>query len=150
MRLLLVLLLLLGAATGAWACSCVGPDDVEPRQWAQDALRGAAAIVEVDVVSSYGGFWRGGERVRVRRLLAGSAPSRFEIYRERAPLGPACDHQLFAGDRHVLILYPVRSPDLRLWGWWRPRYRIQSSCDAAILRSPRHFAALVREAAKRR
>jgi hypothetical protein len=150
MRLLLAFLLLLGAEAGAQACSCASPSDVEPRQWAQDALRGAAAIVEVDVLSGYGGFWRAGERVRVRRLLAGSAPPRFEVNREREPSGAACDHQLFAGDRHVLILYPVRARDTRLWGWWWPRYRIQSSCGAAFLWSPRHFAALLQAAAKRR
>ena len=145
-RLLLAFLLLIGAEASARACSCMSPSDLGPRQWARNAVKGAVAIVEVDVIAGYGESWRASERVRVRRRLAGSVASEFEVFREHPPQGAACDLELFPGDRRLLILYPAHSQRPRLWGWWWPRYRIQSLCYEAFMRNGRYFAALMRAA----
>ena len=51
-------------------------DPVERRSHAREVARGALALVEAELVTPYDGRPGRGERLRVRRTLAGRAPAR--------------------------------------------------------------------------
>lgn len=128
---LLLAALVIATADGvAYACSCLSTDDpAELREYAAEAAKGAVAIVEADVVT---GFRSGhGERMVVRRTLAGRAPSRFQVLRGRSPSGAACDDLYRVGERRTVILYPAKTAKGRL-----PTYRTPSICTAALLAKP--------------
>lgn len=140
-KLLIGLLLLLGLEAGAWACSCVptGPAE-QSRQEAREALKGAVAIVEVDVLSEHQFGRASGERVRVRRTLFGRAPRQFEIARRPSASSASCDLLLAKGQRKTVILYPAG----------RARFRIQTLCSDYLVGAPSHLAITLQEARWRR
>ena len=136
---------LLLAEGAALACSCAEPaDTAEARRHAREVLRGAAAVVEVDVLSDYDEKRRAGEEVRVRRLLAGRAPAVFRLHRPAPPNSAACHLELARGERRVLVIYPARS-----WRGGR-EYRTHGLCSDSLTREPRFLALLVEEARRRR
>jgi hypothetical protein len=132
--------------SAALACSCAEPADVaEARKFAREVVRGAAAVVEVDVLSNYDSKRRTGEEVRVRRVLAGRAPNVFRLHRPAPPSSAACHLELERGQRRVLVVYPAPS------GWWGGReYRTHGLCSDSLTRNPRFLAVLVEEARRRR
>ena len=139
------LALALAAETAAMACSCVAPEPLQrSRAAAREAVGGAAAVVEVDVISGYDPSWRQGERLRVRQVLFGRAPRTLEVYRVSAPSSAACDLELGPQQRRTLIIYPAQSRFP-----WRPRYRIQSLCSA-YLTDPPYLPITLQEARRRR
>lgn len=91
----------------ALACSCLAPPDdpVLLRRFAAESAKGAVALVEVEVLTTY----RPGEseRLRVTRTLAGSAPAQFRVQRGAFASGASCDVTYTAGDRDLVILYPA-------------------------------------------
>lgn len=146
-RLLAALLLLVAAESAALACSCVmAPRDAAQRQsMARDTRAGAVALVEVELVSPYAGPGRG-ERLRVRRTLAGRAPAVFQVERDRAPSSASCDLEFQRGQRTLILLYPARQPVNA-----RARvYRISASCTSYLLNDAAFRATLLREWSRRR
>lgn len=98
--------LLFGGTTAAIACSCImAPSPAEAGFLARSTLQGAVAIVEADVLTSYDERTRTGERLRVRRLLWGRAPSTLTLARSGSPSSASCDLEFGAGERRVIILY---------------------------------------------
>lgn len=126
-RFLLPLLLLVTAETGALACSCIRPptDAGERRAQAREVARGALALVEVELVAPYGNG--GGERLRVRRTLAGRAPAILEVERPRAPSSAACDVEFRRGTRTWVVLYAPR------YSVRKGVYRVSASCTGYML-----------------
>ena len=105
---LLLAALAIAAAEGvAYACSCLATDDPAQLQaFAADAANGAIAIVDAEALTA---FQAGaGERMAVRKTLAGSAPSEFQVERGPMPSGASCDDLYQVGQRKVVILYPAR------------------------------------------
>lgn len=146
-RLLAFLLILVAAESAALACSCImAPRDPALRQaLARDARAGALALVEVELVSPYAGPGRG-ERLRVRRTLAGRAPAVFSVERPREPSSAACDLEFQPGQRTLILLYPTRQP-VNARG---PVFRISASCTSYLLNDAAFRAALIREWRRRR
>lgn len=147
MRFLILSLSLIIAAEGAaLACSCIAPGTPEQaRSFSREVVRGAAAIVEVDVLSGYDPRRRRAEVVRVRRTLFGRAPASFHIYRPAPPGSASCDIELSRGERRILVIYPAAA------SWWtRGQYRIHGLCSDSLVREPRYLAVLLEEARRRR
>ena len=139
-RLLLALLLLFAAEGAALACSCDATrDPQELRRFARDSARDAIALVEVDVVSAYDPLWKRGEKLRVRRTLAGRAPASIRVERLNPPDEGSCDLQLRRGQRTLLILHPPRARRL----FWGGQHRISGLCTAKLLVQPVFRAALI-------
>ncbi len=128
-RLLLLPLLFLAGEGAALACSCVRPpaDPAQQRIHARDAARGALALVEVELVSPYDARRGRGERLRVRRILAGRAPAAFEVERTNAPSSAACDVEFRPAVRTPVVLYAPRMRGGTV------RYRISSTCTGYML-----------------
>lgn len=104
-KTLIAAFLIAGVEAAALACSSIMPAGPEQsRASARDAVRGAFAIVEVDVLSGYRPTGRG-EQVRVRRVLFGQAPRTFRIARGPFASDASCDLLLTPGRRKVLILH---------------------------------------------
>jgi hypothetical protein len=143
-RLLTGFVLFAAAEAAALACSCVPPGTpAESRAAAREALRGAVAIVEADVLSQYvpGGS---GEQVRVRATLWGKAPREFRIARGRHASCASCDLLLPAGQRRILLLRPAPN------GWFGARrFTIQSLCSDYLF-TDRRFLPLTLQEARRR
>jgi len=146
-RFLIALLVLAAAETAALACSCVDvPRDAARRQaLARDIATGALALVEVELVTPYDRPGRG-ERLRVRRTLAGRAPAAFEVERDRPPISTACDLEFNSGERTLVLIYAPRRPAVQR----SSRYRISSSCTTYLLADAAFRAAVVREWGRRR
>ena len=147
-RFFLPVLLLAAAETAAVACSCVMPptDASERRRLAREVAHEAVALVEVEVVSTYDTRTGRGERLTVRRTLAGRAPAAVELERRGLPSSAACDVEFRRGQRALLLLYPPRQA--RRGGL--PRFRTSSSCTSYLLASPPFRAVLIEEMARRR
>ena len=145
MRTLLIgLALALGAETAALACSCIPPSaPAESRGFAQEAVRGAVAIVEGQALTAYRPGGRG-ERVRVHRRLWGEAPTEFRIERGDFASSASCDILLVRGQRKVLILYPAT--DRRQRG---RQFRIQGLCSDFLVSDEVHLAVTLQEARRR-
>jgi len=146
-RFLLCLLLLVAAESAALACSCVqAPRDAEQRRaMARDMRAGALALVEVELVAPYQRSGRG-ERLRVRRTLAGRAPATFMVERGGTPSSASCDVEFSSGRRTLILLYPPRGlVDSR-----GPVYRISASCSTYMLADAAFRAALLQEWRRRR
>src|SRR5687768_8740965 len=111
-RLLLVPLLFLAGEGAALACSCIPPpiDPAQQRIHARQAAKGALALVEVELAAPYDERLGRGERLRVRRTLAGRAPAVFEVERTHAPSSASCDVEFQSGTRTWILLY---APELR-------------------------------------
>jgi hypothetical protein len=146
-RILAALLLFLAAEGAASACSCVATrDPQELRRLAKDGARNALALVEVDVISGYDALRRRGERLRVRRTLAGRVPASIEVERPHPPSSASCALELQKGQRTFLILYP---PTVQRWLGGR-RHRVSGLCTANLLSQPVFRAELVEAIGRRR
>src|SRR5688572_5715440 len=145
-RLLLPLLLLVAAETSALACSCIRPptDPAQRRAHAREVSRGALALVEVELVTPYDGRLGRGERLRVRRTLAGRAPALFEVERTHAPSSASCDVEFQRGARTWLVLY---APQIR---GRVVRYRVSASCTGYMLAGAAFRAELAAQMRRRR
>ena len=128
--LLLALCLLAGAESAALACSCRGKpmDEASRQRIAADIAKEASALVEVELASPYDPRTGRGERLRVRRVLAGRAGPIVEVERLRHPQSAACDVVFPSGYRQVIALYKPLHP---VKG--RPLHRVASSCTALLL-----------------
>ncbi|HEX8572784.1 MAG TPA: hypothetical protein VF759_08535 [Allosphingosinicella sp.] len=140
---LLALLLAAAAETAALACSCRQPPDSDSgrRRLAAELAEGAAALVEVELARPYDDRTGRGERLRVRRTLAGRAPPVVDLERHGRPQSAACEQEFAPGRSRIVILYPP----LRLGGG----HRVASSCTTFLLADPPMLEA-VTEAMRRR
>ena len=139
-RVLLALLLLFAGEGAALACSCIATrDPQELTRLGRDEARYAIALVEVDVVSAYDPLWKRGEKLRVRRTLAGRAPASIRVERPHPPDEASCDLKLRRGQRTLLILYPPRAKRLLRGG----QHRVSGLCTANMLYQPVFRAALM-------
>jgi hypothetical protein len=128
-RLLLLLLAFLAGEGAALACSCMRPptDPAQQRAQAREVARGALALVEVELAAPYDQRLGRGERLRVRRTLAGRAPAIFEVERQHAPSSASCDVEFQPGARTWIVLY---APQMR---GRSVRYRVSASCTGYML-----------------
>lgn len=145
-RLLLVLLLFLAGEGAALACSCIRPptDPAQQRTHARQAAKGALALVEVELISPYDQRLGRGERLRVRRTLAGRAPAVFEVERHHAPSSASCDVEFQPRARTWVLLY---APEMR---GRTVRYRISASCTGYMLADARFRSELAAQMRRRR
>jgi hypothetical protein len=145
-RLLLLLLLFLAGESAALACSCLPPpaDPAQQRVHARQVARGALALVEVELVAPYDQRLGRGERLRVRRTLAGRAPAVFEVERPHAPSSAACDVEFPKGARTWVVLYAPRMRGRAI------RYRISASCTGHMLADAAFRSELAAEMLRRR
>lgn len=145
-RLLLLLLLFLAWEGAAFACSCIRPptDPAQQRIHAREVARGALALVEVDLVAPYDQRLGRGERLRVRRTLAGRAPAVFEVERHHPPSTATCDVEFQRGARTWLVLY---APQMR---GRTIRYRVSASCTGYMLADARFRTELAAQMRRRR
>lgn len=145
-RLLLPLLLLVAAETSALACSCMKPstDPAQRRAHAREAARGALALVEVELAAPFDARLGRGERLRVRRTLAGRAPAVFEVERAHAPSSASCDVEFQRGTRTLVLLYAPRMRGRAI------RYRVSASCTGYMLADAAFRAELVAWMRRRR
>lgn len=141
LRFLLPLLVLLAGESAALACSCRAPptDWMERRVEVLQTAEGALALVEVEVLAAYDERLAHGERVQVRRTLAGRARTFFEVERRRPPNSTACDVELQPGQRVFALLYEARFPATAP----EKRYRISDLCTALRLRDKKFRRQLV-------
>jgi hypothetical protein len=145
-RFLIPLLLLVAAEGSALACSCIRPptDPVQQRVHAREVARGALALVEVELVSAYDARRGRGERLRVRRTLAGRAPAVFEVERTHAPSSASCDMGFERGRRTWVVLYAPRMRGRTV------RYRISASCTGYMLAGAAFRSELAAQMRRRR
>ncbi|HEX8625945.1 MAG TPA: hypothetical protein VF782_12845 [Allosphingosinicella sp.] len=145
-RLLLLLLLLLAGESAALACSCVPPptDPEQIRVYAREVARGALALVEVELAAPYDARRGRGERLRVRRILAGRAPAAFEVERTHAPSSASCDVEFQRGARAWIVLYAPRMRGGAV------RYRVSASCTGYMLANAGFRAELAAQMRSRR
>lgn len=123
---------LLTLPSAAIACSCVASDDpAELREFAEDAARGAVALVEVDAVRGYQDSKGIGEDVKVVRTLAGSAPATFHVVRRQFASSASCDDLIEPGQPKIVILYPATKASGA-----GPAYRVSSLCTNLLLSKP--------------
>ena len=129
--LLLVALGVIAAEGAAYACSCMVTDDpAQLREFAGDAANGAIALVEAEALTTFQHGERG-ERMAVRRMLAGSAPSEFQVERGPMPSSASCDDLYQVGQRKIVILYPSRTAAGAI-----PVYRTSGLCTNLLLDKP--------------
>jgi hypothetical protein len=145
-RLLLPLLVLIAGESAALACSCIRPptDPAQQRTHARQVARGALALVEVELVTPYDQRLGRGERLRVRRTLAGRAPAVFEVERRHAPSSASCDVEFQRGARTWVVLY---APQMR---GGSVRYRVSASCTGYMLADAAFRAQLAAQMRRRR
>jgi hypothetical protein len=140
-RALIALAFALAAAaeTAAVACTCIMPpgDPAERQRLARETAERALALVEVEVLSGYDARRRRGERLRVRRTIAGKAPALVTAERRARPSSAACDLELRPGQRATILLYP---PERRAAAGV---YRVSESCTTYLLADAAFRAALV-------
>lgn len=145
-RPLLLLLLFLAGESAALACSCIRPptDPAQQRAHAREVARGALALIEVELVAPYDGRKGHGERLRVRRTLAGRAPAAFEVERRHAPSSASCDVEFQPRARTWLVLY---APQIR---GRTVRYRVSATCTGYMLANAAFRAELAAQMRRRR
>jgi len=146
-RFLAALLILVAAESAALACSCmqVPRDPAQRTAMARQVAADAVALVEVELIAPYERPGRG-ERLRVRRTLAGRAPGTFTLERNRAPSGASCDVRFGSEGRTLILLYPPHGP-VNSRG---PVYRTSASCTAYMLSDGTFRAELLRQWSHRR
>ena len=127
---LLALLLLAAAETAALACSCIPPprDAAERQRLAREVARGASALVEVELATPYDRRTGRGERLHVRRVLAGRASPLVELHRAGHPESAACDLVFSDRRRLTVLLYPHPGRAGRI-----PLQRVSSGCTTFLL-----------------
>jgi hypothetical protein len=145
-RLLLVLLLFVAGEGAALACSCLRPptDPAQQRVHARQVARGALALVEVELVAPYDARSGRGERLRIRRTLAGRSPAVFEVERQHAPSSASCDVEFQPRARTWVVLY---APQMR---GGAIRYRVSASCTGYMLADAAFRAELAAQMRRRR
>lgn len=145
--LFLALWLLIGLESAASACSCRGQprDESERQALAARIAKESTGLVEVELVSPYDPRTGRGERLRVRRVLAGRAGKIVEVERLRRPQGAACDMVFHAGGRRIVALQPALHPEKG-----RPLHRVGSSCTALLLADPATREAVIAAIRRRR
>lgn len=145
-RLFLLLLIFLAGESAAVACSCVRPptDPAEQRLNARAAAKGALALIEVELVAPYDERRGRGERLRVRRTLAGRAPAMFEVERQNRPSSAACDVEFQPRRRTLILLY---APTLR---GGTLRYGVSTTCTGYMLAGAAFRAELIAQIRRRR
>lgn len=122
----------------AFACSCMSTDDpAQLREFAGEAANGAVALVDAETLTAFQHGGRG-ERMAVRRTLAGSAPSEFEVERGPMPSSASCDDLYQAGQRKIVILYPASTAAGAI-----PIYRTSGLCTNLLLDKPAFREAVV-------
>ena len=137
--LIIAAALLVAVPSAALACSCINTDDpVELRRFAADAANGAVALVEAEALTSFEAT-RTGERMRIVRTFAGTAPAQFTIERGPTPSSASCDVLYNVGDRALVILYPAESSSSAA-----PVYRTSGLCTVHMLDKPVFRDELVR------
>lgn len=145
-RLLPFLILFLAWESAALACSCIRPptDPAQQRVHAREVARGALALVEVELVAPFDERLNRGERLRVRRTLAGRAPAVFEVERQNRPSSAACDVEFRPGARTWIVLYAPRMRGRVI------RRRISSTCTGYMLAGAAFRAELAAQMRRRR
>jgi hypothetical protein len=127
-NVVLALAALIALPSAAMACSCINTDDPdELRTFAQDSVRGAVALIELEAITSYDPMKDEGEKVRVVRTLAGEAPESFQLERRKFASGASCDDVFEARQRKLVLLYPVEGS---------ANYRVSSLCTNLLLEKP--------------
>jgi len=135
--MLLVAMAAVAAEGVAYACSCMATDDpAQLREFAGEAANGAIALVETEALTAFDGR---GERMVVRRTLAGSAPAEFQVQRGPMPSSASCDDLYQVGQRKVIILYPATTAGPI------PTYRTSGLCTNMLLDKPVFRDAVARQ-----
>src|SRR5687767_4151218 len=98
---LLALVLAATAESAALACSCRQPPETEAgrQRLAREVAQGASALVEVELARRYDERTGRGERLRVRRTLAGRAAPLVDLERHARPQSAACEQEFEPGRR---------------------------------------------------
>ena len=135
---------LISFQTAALACSCI-PDNnpSELKRFTAVLAEDAVALVEAEALTSFERTRRG-ERMRVIRTLAGSAPHEFRIERSHVPGSGSCDVLYKVGERTVIVLYPPASAKRR-----QAIYRTSGLCAVPLLQQPDFRDGLIRAMTKR-
>ena len=122
----------LAVPSAALACSCMYTEDpVELRALAKDSVPNAVALVEAETILTFQESNGAGDRMRVTKLLAGSASGEFRVQRGNLPSSASCDQLYDKGQRAIMILYPA-SPTAS----GEASYRISGLCTAGLLAQP--------------
>ena len=138
-HLLLAAASILMAETAALSCSCGAPEDpAELQAYAESLGEDAAALVEAETLTSFEAT-RTGERMRLVRTLAGTAPGEFKIQRHSLASGSMCDVLYRVGERAIIILFPTGVTDGGL-----QVYRTSGVCTAPLVENPAFRDALIR------
>jgi hypothetical protein len=141
------MLLFLAGESAALACSCRAPptDPAARRTLARDLARDAVALVEVRLIAPLDQRRRRGERLRVLRTLAGSAPPTFEVEWRGIPSSAACQEEFGGGRPKLTMLYRAAGAS----GTNPPRFRVSNTCTNYLLQDSALRVATV-EAMRRR
>lgn len=119
----------LAAPSAAIACSCLYTEDPqELRRLATEVAPAAVALVEAETTLTYAESNGAGDRMRVIRTLAGSAPAEFRVERGPFPSSASCDQLYENGQQALLILYSPSQPAAG-----EPTFRISGLCTAGLL-----------------
>lgn len=96
--------------SAALACSCLATDDpAQLEKLGASAAEDAVALVEAEALTSFEQTGAG-ERMKVVRVLAGTAPKQFIVERGPSPSSASCDVLYRVGERALVILYPSPGP----------------------------------------
>jgi hypothetical protein len=138
-HLALVAAALLTTETAALACSCAPAEtQAELKRYGTEIGKKAVALVEAEALTAYERRGRG-ERMRVIRTLAGTAPAEFRIERGEHASSASCDLLYRVGQRATVILYPTGATDSDL-----PVYRTAGLCTAQFVDEPAFRDAVIR------
>ncbi len=139
-RILLFFTLIVSMEANALACSCIPPptDPAQRRLLARESARGAVALVEVELVTPYSEQARG-ERLRVRRTLAGRAPASFWVPNTYRPSSAGCGMEFSAGSSGLVLLYPEKNG-----------YRLSNLCTNSMLADAPFREAVIAQMRRRR
>ena len=131
---------LLAVPSTALACSCLYTEDAqELRSLARDDVPNAVALVEAETILTYQESSKAGDRMRVVRTLAGSAPAEFRVERGAFPSSASCDQLYEKGEKALLILY---APSQAAAG--EPQFRISGLCTAGLLQQAAYRDEVIR------
>lgn len=126
----LLVLAFCGLGSAAIACRCISTDDPEKlRQFANEIAKDAVAVVEAETITAYSPS-AGGERMRVTRVVAGTAPKEFRVERGDQPSFTSCDLLYAVGQRDVIILYSASRHETA------PTYRTSDMCTNVLIDKP--------------
>ena len=119
----------LAAPSAALACSCLYTENPkELRALAKEVAPNAVALVEAETTQTYAESNGAGDRMRIVRTLAGSAPAEFRVERGPFPSSASCDQLYEKGEQAMLILYAPSQPSAG-----EPTFRISGLCTTGLL-----------------